>query len=121
MVKIDFYKLAFKAAEIAEGKKAKNTIILDVCQLTAITNYFVVTTAETVSHINGIYDDIETVFKKYDIVPIRKEGVSYSKWEIIDYGGLIIHIMCHEVRNLYGLEFIWKDAKVIELKGLKLK
>jgi ribosome-associated protein len=118
MVNIDFLKLAVKAAKIADDKKAIDTIVLDVQDLTTMTNYFVVSTAESTPQINAISSDIEKTFKYEDsVIPARREGISSSTWRIIDYGGLVIHIMSADVRSSYNLESLWHKAKIINVNG----
>jgi ribosome-associated protein len=118
MVNIDFFKLAVKAAKIADDKKAIETVILDVKDLTTIANYFVVTTAESAPQINAISGDIEKTFKSEDaVIPVRREGISSSTWRVIDYGGLVVHVMSPQVRASYNLESIWREAKIININA----
>ncbi|MCA6085326.1 ribosome silencing factor [Candidatus Endomicrobiellum agilis] len=121
MAKIDFFALAVKAAEIADDKKAIDTIILDMREVTAIANYFVITTAQSTPQINAISIEIEKTFKEQDIRPLRKDGVSSSSWKVIDCGGIVIHIMLSEIRELYKLEKLWDNAVVVNIKKLKSK
>ncbi|MDR2457336.1 MAG: ribosome silencing factor [Clostridiales Family XIII bacterium] len=116
MVTIDFFKLALKAAKIADDKNAINTIVLDVRDLTTMANYFVVTTAESTPQINAVSSNIEESFKyENSVIPVRREGISSSNWRIIDYGGLVIHIMSPNVRSSYNLESLWHKAKIINI------
>ncbi|MDR1103887.1 MAG: ribosome silencing factor [Endomicrobium sp.] len=118
MVNIDFFKLAVKAAKIADDKKAIDTVILDVKDLTTIANYFVVTTAESAPQINAISGDIEKTFKYEDaVIPVRREGISSSTWRVIDYGGLVVHVMSPQVRSSYNLESVWREAKIININA----
>ncbi|MDR2427588.1 MAG: ribosome silencing factor [Endomicrobium sp.] len=118
MVNIVFFKLAVKAAKIADDKKAIETVILDVKNLTTIANYFVVTTAESAPQINAISGDIEKTFKSEDaVIPVRREGISSSTWRVIDYGGLVVHVMSPQVRASYNLESIWREAKIININA----
>ena len=121
MAKIDFLVLAVKAAEIADDKKAVDTIILDIRGVTAIANYFVITTALSTPQISAISIGIEKIFKEQDIKPLRKDGVSSSSWRVIDYGGIIVHIMSPGIRESYKLEKLWENAKIVESKILKVK
>jgi ribosome-associated protein len=121
MTKIDFLTLAVKAAEIADDKKAIDTIILDICGVTTIANYFVITTALSTPQINAISLGIEIFFKEHGIKPLRKDGVFSLSWRVVDYGGIVIHIMLHGIRESYKLEKLWEKAKIIEPKILKLK
>jgi ribosome-associated protein len=116
MVNIDFFKLAQKVAKIAAAKKATDIVILDVKDLTTIANYFVITTAESAPQINAISGDIEKTFKSEDaVIPVRREGISSSAWRVIDYGGLVVHVMSPKVRAYYNLESIWRQAKIINI------
>ncbi|AKL98378.1 ribosome silencing factor [Endomicrobium proavitum] len=115
MEKIDFRGLAVKAAQIADDKKAVNTVILDVRSLTAISDYFVVTTAESSPQINAIAAEIEKTFKEEGVAVVRREGISSQSWRVIDYGGLVVHIMSPGVRETYELEKLWKNASVVGL------
>lgn len=114
MEKIDFRGLAMKAAKIADDKKAENTIILDVRDLTAISNYFVITTAESTPQINAICSEIERTFKEEGVSPVRREGISSNSWRVIDYGGLVVHVMAPQVRATYNLEKLWHNAKTVQ-------
>jgi ribosome-associated protein len=116
MVNIDFFKLAVKAAKIADNKKAIDTVILDVKDLTTIANYFVVTTAESAPQINTISGDIEKIFEHEDAVtPIRREGIFSSTWRVIDYGGLVVQVMSPQARASYNLESVWREAEIINI------
>ncbi|MDR1418705.1 MAG: ribosome silencing factor [Endomicrobium sp.] len=114
MAKINFYKLALKAAKIAESKKAIDTNILDIQDLATITNYFVLTTAESSTQISAICDEIEKQFKEDNLKPLRREGISSQSWRAIDFGGIIVHVMSPSARNAYNFEELWRNAKIIK-------
>jgi ribosome-associated protein len=116
MKKIDFQALAVKAAKIADDKKALDTMILDVANLTAEADYFVITTAESSPQINAVCGEIEKTFKEDGILPVRREGISSSSWRVADYGGLVIHVMSPSVRETYKLERLWDGAKSVKFK-----
>jgi ribosome-associated protein len=124
MAKIDFLELAEIAVKIAEDKKARDAFIFDVRKLTAATNYFVIVTAESAPQINAVAQDIEKVFKERGITILRKEGTSSPSWKVLDYGGMMAHIMSPEMRELYKLENLWEKSKIAapsEMKAAKSK
>jgi len=122
MGKIDFYKLAVEAAQIADDKKAENIVILDIQKLTAVANFFVIATATSTPQINAICGEIEKVFKEKGISVVRREGRSSPSWSVLDYGGLVVHVMTPEVRETYNLERLWQKAPNIDfLKPVMLK
>ena len=111
MKKDNFLKLAKVAAKIAEDKKGENVVLLDVKELTEITNYFVIVTANSIPQINAIADEIEKTLKyDYETEVLRRDGGSDVNWKVLDFGGLIVHIMSHDLRLLYNLENIWKKT-----------
>ena len=111
MKKNEFLKLAKKAKEIAEDKKGEDVIIIDVKDLTSITNYFVIITANSTPQINAISSEIEKVFKyDYETPAVRKEEKS-GNWFVLDFGGVLVHIMNSETRLQYELEKIWLQPK----------
>ena len=120
MKKINFLKLAKKAKEIAESKKGENVVVLDVKELTSITNYFVLITANSTPQINAISAEIEKFFKyDYELPAVRKEAKS-ANWVVLDFGGILVHIMNFDTRQQYELEKIWieSDKKKVK-KSLK--
>lgn len=122
MKKNDFLKLAKKAVKIAEDKKGENVILLDVQEKTPITNYFVIITANSLPQINAITNEIEKTFKyDYDIEVLRRDGRNSDvNWKVLDFGGVIIHVMNQYLRQLYSLENIWQiEPKVKKKKEVK--
>ncbi|MDD5020870.1 MAG: ribosome silencing factor [Endomicrobiaceae bacterium] len=108
MVKIDFLELAKQAQKIAEDKKGEDVIVIDVTGKTAIANYFLIITATSTPQINAISNEIEKTLKyDFDVPPVRREGRSSPTWKVIDFGGLLVHIMTPDVRAQYNLEKIW--------------
>ena len=111
MKRDNFLKIAKVAVKIAEDKKGENIVLLDVKELTEITNYFVIVTANSMPQINAIADEIEKTLKyDYETEVLRRDGGSDVNWKALDFGGLIVHIMSHDLRSLYNLEKIWKKT-----------
>ena len=120
MKKNDFLKLAKKAQEIAEDKKGENVMVIDVKKLTSITNYFVIVTANSTPQINAISSEIEKVFKyDYETPVVRKEAKS-GNWLVLDFGGVLVHIMNFETRQQYELEKIWLHPDVKKTNKKKI-
>ncbi|MFC1501181.1 ribosome silencing factor [Elusimicrobiota bacterium] len=112
MAKVSFLTLAKHAAKIADDKKAIDVSILNVRKLTSVTDYFVIATADSQPQLKAIADTISKAFHdEYTLKPSHKDGNSSDSWLAIDYGGLIVHIMSTEMRNLYTLERIWEKAR----------
>jgi len=101
-----------KIVEIIREKKGENTVILDLRELTWITDYFVITGGSSLIQTKVI---AETLLEKIDEQPISVEGYEYGKWILMDYGDVIVHIFLNEIREFYRLEKLWGDAKTIEI------
>ncbi len=103
------------ARTIAEDKKGAGPVILNVNRLSSITDYFLVVTAGSTPQMKAILDSIEDRFReKYDLRPIHREGAASSRWAVLDYGMLIIHVLFPDAREFFALEKIWADAKKIK-------
>ncbi len=112
MKKDNFLKLAKVVVKIAEDKKGENIVLLDVKELTEITNYFVIVTANSMPQINAIANEIEKTLKyDYETEVLRRDGGSTVNWKVLDFGGIIVHIMSQDLRTLYNLENIWAKTK----------
>jgi ribosome-associated protein len=114
MDKQDFERLSKEAANIASDKKAENISILDVSDLTTTAYFFLIIQAQSQPQINAICDEIEKSFKEQSIFPLRRESISSQNWRVIDYGGIIIHVMSEQTRLNYKLEDFWNKAKKVD-------
>ncbi len=112
---IDSKEKAIKAAKIAISKKAKDTIILELKDLLAITDYFIICSGESSTQVKTIAETIEEKFSKNKIFPLGKEGLNFARWVLMDYGGVVIHIFDEETRAYYELEKLWLDAPRISI------
>lgn len=104
-----------KSVQFLDDKKAENITALDLREVANIADYFVVATAANVPHLNALNDGLQRLFKKEHYREARHAGSGASGWVIADYNGVMIHVFSFEMRNLYDLEKLWKDARRIEL------
>jgi ribosome-associated protein len=109
-------KKALRAAETALEKKAKDTIILELKDLSTIADYFVICSGDNPAQIRAIAEAIQESFSKDGILPIGKEGLNSARWVLIDYGDIVVNIFNEETRAYYELEKLWIDAPRIHIK-----
>jgi ribosome-associated protein len=102
-------------ARIALDKKAKDVLILDLKGLTIIADYFVICSGESTTHVRAIAESIEEKSKKAGIKIIGIEGLTHSRWVLIDYGDLIVHVFEEGTRSFYEIEKLWMDARSIPI------
>jgi ribosome-associated protein len=108
-------EVAQKAIQFIDAKKAENIVILDLRKVANISDYFVIATAANAPHLKALGDGLQRLYKNEQYEGFRAAGSGDSGWFIADYDGVMVHIFSFEMRNLYDLEKLWKDAKRIEL------
>ena len=101
---------------IIEGlkkKKAQDIVILDVSDLTTLTDYFVVANGNSDTQIKAIADSVEEeLLEKAGEKAWKKEGLQAKSWIILDFINTVVHVLSKEKRAFYEIERMWNDAKV---------
>jgi len=97
-------------AEAADGKKAFDILILDLRGLTYITDYFVICSGSSTTQVSAISEWIGHNLAKSGEHPSHVEGEAESRWVLMDYGDVVVHIFDELTRTYYGLEKLWGDA-----------
>ena len=115
-LKISSQRLANLIGRYALEKKAADIKVLDLRKVADITDYFLVCSAEVELQARAIADHITGSLKKKGIKAWHAEGYQNSKWILIDYVDVVVHIFLDKTREFYGLESLWGDAKVKEIK-----
>ena len=109
------HELARIAAQAADGKKALDTIVLDVGDVLAITEAFVVTSAGNRRQVRTIADAVEEEAKiLLDRSPVRTEGLHELQWVLLDYGDVVVHVFADETRRFYEIERLYRDVPRLE-------
>ncbi|MGM0929004.1 ribosome silencing factor [Arthrobacter sp. NPDC055138] len=108
--------IARTAAKAASDKIAEDIVAIDVSERLAITDVFLIASAQTERQVNAIVDGIEEELHKQDLRPVRREGRSEGRWVLLDYAGVVIHVQHQEDRVFYALERLWKDCPSIDLQ-----
>lgn len=107
--------LAQAAAEAAADKLATDIVAIDVSQYLVITDVFLLCTAANDRQVRAVVDAIEERLAREGEKPIRREGEKESRWVLLDYGDIVIHVQVAEERIHYALERLWKDCPFIPL------
>lgn len=103
-------ELAISAARILGAKGADKIMILNVNHLTSITDYFVIANGRNVQAVHTLADDLEEKLAEQGILPRRKEGIEASRWIVLDYAHVIVHIFHPDEREYYNIERLWMDG-----------
>jgi ribosome-associated protein len=99
-----------RAARAAAEKQGRDIRVLQVRDLIAITDFFVIVSGATDRQVKAIGDEIESELRKDGVKPIRREGERDMRWLLLDFADVIVHVFNEEDRAYYELERLWKDA-----------
>ncbi|MFP4661807.1 MAG: ribosome silencing factor [Halanaerobiales bacterium] len=106
-------EIAVMAAEAADDKKAIDIEVLDVQELTIIADYFVICSGNSETQVKAIANGIEKELSEEGIEPQKVAGKQDSRWILMDYADVIIHIFHKDEREFYELDRLWADAEKI--------
>jgi len=98
-------------AQLINEKKGEDIVIFDLKNLSPITDYFVIANGLSDIHIRAIADHLMEYEK-----PDHVEGLEATSWILLDFFDVIVHVFSKETRQFYGLERLWGDAQIIEIK-----
>ncbi len=97
-----------------EDKKAVEPVILDVREVSNVTDYYVIVHGNSTPHIKALAEEVQVRLKKEDGVRThRTSGTADSAWIAMDYVDVVLHIFSRETREYYALEELWSDAKPV--------
>ncbi|MEA3020564.1 MAG: ribosome-associated protein [Actinomycetota bacterium] len=99
------------AAEAAASKQADDIVILQVGEVLAIVDSFVIASASNTRQVATIAEEVEQRMKDAGAGgPLRVEGTDDHRWVLLDYGDVVVHVFLQEVREYYELERLWSDV-----------
>ena len=102
-------------ADLMLQKKAGDISILDLTEITTVTDYFVICTAYSDIQVKAIADFVSEETRKANNKPWHSEGYTNLSWILLDYVDVVVHIFLPESRKFYNLEGLWGDAKIIRI------
>lgn len=105
----------FKIIEIISAKKAESITVLDVRRVCNFCNYFVICSADSGRQVRAIYEEVIKTCKKNNIKIQHWEDDELSRWILVDFFDVILHIFISEARKFYDLEHLWNTAKKVKL------
>lgn len=111
-------ELAKQTAKILDSKKALELKIVGICDISALTDYFVLATGTSNTHVKALADEVEFELKKIGVIANHIEGYRSNSWVLLDYGNVIIHVFTQESRQFYDLDHLWQDGEQIDTSFL---
>lgn len=106
------------AAESADAKLGRDTVVLGMADLFGVVDAFVITSAQNTRHVRTLVEEIERELKEsHGLAPVRVEGLPDATWVLMDYGDFIAHVFLQETRDYYDLEHLWSGAPRLDWRS----
>ena len=99
-----------RAVQALLDKKAEKLVVLNLKELGAFAEYFVLASATNERQAQAMSDAVEAAMKAEGRRPYSHEGYNKGAWILLDYGDVVFHLFHEEARRFYGLERLWGDA-----------
>lgn len=110
---------AIIAAQAADEKLGKDIAVIDVSNVMAIADIFVVVSGENERQVRAIVDEIDEKMSDAGFEPKRREGNREFRWVLLDYGLVVVHVQRTTERDFYGLDRLYADCPRIEVEGVE--
>ncbi|MCO8125108.1 ribosome silencing factor [Stieleria sp. TO1_6] len=115
-------KIAATAAQVALDNNGTDVAVLDVCGQSAEFDLFVLATGQSRRQLHAISEQIDDALEKgMGEKRFSIEGYDESRWIVLDYGSVVVHLFDEETREFYDLESLWADGKTIPLSDLGIE
>ena len=106
-----------RALDLAADRKARDLTVLDLRGLSTATDFFIVATGTSDTHVRSIADYVIEELKKEKVRPSHVEGLQGGRWVLIDYIDFVVHVFHPAARDFYELERLWGDAPSLVLES----
>jgi len=107
--------LAKACVKAAEEIQAERIRVWDMRGVSNLTDYMIVCSGSSMPHLRAIIREVAGIVEsEHGTKPVNSEGKADSRWVVLDYIDVMVHVMHEEMREFYGLEELWADAKELE-------
>ncbi len=108
-------EMAITAARLLEEKKGKNVEVYDAERTAPFTDFFVIVTGRSVTHIQALAHDLLRKMAEAGLTECKVEGRGSDTWILLDFSHFIVHIFSREAREFYRLERLFPEESRVEL------
>jgi ribosome-associated protein len=106
---------AHRAAALALDLKARNVLLLDLAKVSDATDYFVIASGTSDTHVRAVAEHVMEQLKKEGVRVHHVEGLTQGRWVLLDYIDFVVHVFHPTLREFYQLERLWSDADITEV------
>lgn len=105
------HKMACIVARYLDEKIAKDITILNISNVSSFADYFVICSAQSNTQVKALTENLTDKIKQtFSRLPHGKENDAKNRWNLIDYGDIVVHILHQEDREAYAIEKFWNHA-----------
>ncbi|MBU6367431.1 MAG: ribosome silencing factor [Gemmatimonadetes bacterium] len=108
--------IARQAAALARDLKAQDVVVLDLRGVTDMTDYFVIASGTSDTHVRSIAEHVQAGLKAGGVSTSMTEGLTQGRWALLDYADCVVHVFHPALRQFYQLERLWSDAAPVPLE-----
>lgn len=111
MENVSSLKLACVIARILDEKLGKNITILNISHVSSFADYFVIASGDVSTQVKALTNSVKLKIKDYfALQPLRFEQDAKNRWNLLDYGEVVVHVLQKEERENYAIEKFWNHA-----------
>ena len=105
-----FKFVAVAAARAAHDKKGEEITLLNVREISGVSDFLLLVTVTSPAHLEALESSISDALERSGIELLHRDGRQSDLWRVLDYGGLLVHLMHGDARTFYGLDKLFHDA-----------
>lgn len=111
MEELSSHKLACVIARVLDDKLAKDITILNISNVSSLADFFVIATADSTPHVKALMEEVKDRIKSiFSRLPVRLENDAKNRWNLLDYGDVVVHILHKDERETYAIEKFLSNA-----------
>lgn len=104
-----------RAAQLCLDMKANDVVIMNLAGVTDMTDYFVIASGTSDTHVRSIGEHVIAEMKKAGLTVHHTEGLQQGRWVLLDFFDFVVHIFHPTLRAFYQIERLWSDAETVAL------
>ena len=109
-----FRRLAVTAARAADDKKGEDIVLLHIRPVSELADYLLIVGVASPNHLSAIEESVRLALKAEGLHAEHRDGRLSDQWRVLDYGGLLVHMMHPRAREFYSIEKIFRGARAVD-------
>jgi len=112
----DTSEIMLKTAYSAlDEKQGRNITVIDIRQISPITDYFIIAHGDNTPHIQTLADTVQEKMHQAGFSASSEEGYKEARWILLDYKDIVVNVFSRDDRSWFDLERIWRDGKIVDM------